>query len=503
MLIAAPAFANASFVVRQEALDFLFARATIGLLSPVWVRLIVLGLSLGASGLLRGASTDISVLREQLAAAQEEKDNPAIIELSRKLVDAVPQDSSVWETLARAQLAAAKEAPPALADSSYQRCAETLAAWEKKIAPRPSVIDDLRGDLSAARDDYRAAEIYWRAFVTASPKAAHTLDKLADRLTIEEKWNEALELRTRSLAIEDTVERRLERANLYLELHHWDKALADADKANEMDPANPAAKASRPKFELLKKFLPRIKALDLQVAKTPRTVAPLLDRARLFTLVGAPSLALKDSQQAMKIAPGAMRPRIQAGEALLDLARSDAAKLEEAAKLSVSHDIARDKTGHVDEATLRALGDCDAFILLNPKKADAFAGRAKVLRRLNQNVLALADAKAALTLDPNLADAHFQAAHALDALGRPKEAMLHAEKATTLNPTDPVMWYYRGLLEAQRADFPAAIRSQTESLAIRESYVALAEREKCERRTGRLAEADADATRLKQLTPPQ
>jgi tetratricopeptide (TPR) repeat protein len=91
----------------------------------------------------------------------------------------------------------------------------------------------------------------------------------------------------------------------------------------------------------------------------------------------------------------------------------------------------------------------------------------------------------------------------LDALGQQKEAMSHAEKATALNPKDPVMWYYRGLLEAQRADFPAAIRSQTKSLAIRESYVALAEREKSERRTGRVAEADADATRLKQLTPPQ
>ncbi len=484
-------------------IDFLRGQATIGLLSPVWVRLIVLGLLLGAGGLLHGASTDISVLREQLAAAQEEKDNPAVIELSRQLAEAVPQESSAWETLARAQLAAAKEAPQALADASYQRCAETLAAWEKKVVPRPSVIDDLRGDLSAARNDYRAAEICWRAFLSANPTAAETFDKLADRLTTEEKWSEALELRTRALTIKETVERRLARANLYLELRQWDRALVDADKANEIDPANPVAKASRPKFELLHRFLPRIKALDIQGAKSPRTVTPLLDRARLFSLAGAPTLALKDSRQAMKIAPAAMRPRIQAGEALLDLAKTDDTKLEEAAKLSVSHDLLRDKTGHIDEAILRTLGACDAAILQNPKKADGFAARAKVLRHLNQNVLALADAKSALSLDPNLAEAHFQAAHAFDALGRQKEAMSHAEQATTLNPKDPVMWYYRGLLEARRADFPAAIRSQTESLAIRESYVALAEREKCERRTGRLAEANADATRLKQLAPPQ
>jgi len=142
-------------------------------------------------------------------------------------------------------------------------------------------------------------------------------------------------------------------------------------------------------------------------------------------------------------------------------------------------------------------------VLQNSKQAGPLVSRAKVLRRLNQHVLALADAQAALELDPNSAAAHFQAAHALDALGRAKEAAYQIREATELNPNDPVMWYYRGLLEAQRADFDAAIKSQGRSLAIRESAVALLEREKCERRTGRIAEADADAIRRKQLPSPQ
>jgi hypothetical protein len=62
-----------------------------------------------------------------------------------------------------------------------------------------------------------------------------------------------------------------------------------------------------------------------------------------------------------------------------------------------------------------------------------------------------------------------------------------------------VMWYHRGLLEVHRADFNAAIQSQSRSLAIRESSAALLERENCERRTGRLTDADADATRRKRL----
>jgi tetratricopeptide (TPR) repeat protein len=484
-------------------LTFFSGKAGSGTSLFVWVRLIVLGLLVGAGGLLRGASSDISVLRKQLAAAQEEKDNPAVIELSRQLVEAVPHDSSAWETLARSQLAEAQEARPELADASYQRCAQTLGDWEKKVVPRPPVIDDLRGDLAALRKDYRAAETYWRSYIAANPKATETLDKLVRRLSSEERWSEALALRTRSLAVTDTVEDRIDRANLYLELHEWDKALTDADKANAMDPADAAAKASRPKFELLKKFLPRIKTLDVQIAKSPRAVTSLLDRAHLLILAGLPNLAVRDSNQAMKLAPTSMRPRIQAAEALLDLGRSDPAKLGQAAKLNVSPDLIRDKSGHVNEALLQTLGARDALVLQNPKKAEPLIARAKTLRSLNQNVLALADAQAALNLDPNSADAHFQVAHALDALDKKTEAISHAEKATTLNPKDPVMWYYRGLLEAQRADFPGAIRSQTESLALRESYVALAEREKCERRTGRVAEANADATHLKQLAPPQ
>jgi hypothetical protein len=70
-----------------------------------------------------------------------------------------------------------------------------------------------------------------------------------------------------------------------------------------------------------------------------------------------------------------------------------------------------------------------------------------------------------------------------------------------LDPNDPVKWYYRGLLEAKRLDFPAAIESQTRSLGIRESLVALREREQCERRLGKVSQADVDLRRIRELAP--
>jgi hypothetical protein len=63
------------------------------------------------------------------------------------------------------------------------------------------------------------------------------------------------------------------------------------------------------------------------------------------------------------------------------------------------------------------------------------------------------------------------------------------------------MWFLRGVLERQRADFAAAIASQTRSIEISESLGALTEREQCQRRIGKTAEADADLRRIQRMTP--
>src|SRR5439155_5870989 len=254
-----------------------------------------------------------------------------------------------------------------------------------------------------------------------------------------------------------------------------------------------------PQFERLQKFLPRIKALDARIAKSPNDPAAaglLLDRARLFALAGRPLLALDDAERALKLQPTSLRARIQTAEALLDVNRA-----EDAAKLEVSKDLLRGDDKHVSEQALRELGTLDSRLLANPKDVDAFAARSKILRGLLQFTLALADARAALAVNDKSAAAHFEAAHDLDGLGQSKQALAQARTATELDPNDPVKWYYRGVLEAQRADFLAAVESQTRSLGIRESLVALREREQCQRRIGKVSQADVDLRRIRELAP--
>jgi len=169
--------------------------------------------------------------------------------------------------------------------------------------------------------------------------------------------------------------------------------------------------------------------------------------------------------------------------------------------LEVGKDLLRGDDKHVNEEVLRGLIALDSRLLANPRDVDALAARSKILRGLLQFTLALADARAALALDDKSAAEHFEAAHDLDGLGQSKDALAHARTATELDPNDPVKWYYRGLLEAKRLDFPAAIESQTRSLGIRESLVALREREQCERRLGKVSQADVDLRRIRELAP--
>jgi tetratricopeptide (TPR) repeat protein len=430
-------------------------------------------------------------LRTQLQAAEEAADKPAIIELSRRILAITPNDSNVWDTLAQTELET----------EDLDRLEQTLDAWQKAVRHPPAAIEDFRGDLSIRRKDYQNAERHWLAFLASKPlpaDAAIVYDNLANLCAAQQRWEDHAGYRTKAIAAQDSVARRVARAIAFLRLYKWDAAYADMAKANKMDATNPEVKEWLPQFERLQASLPQIKALDTQIAQSPNDAGLLLERARIFTLAGRPLLALDDVQRALKLQPESMRARIQTAEALLDVDRVD-----DAAKLEVGRDLRRGEDKHVSEQALRELGALDTRLLGNPKDSEMLTARSKILRELRQFTLALADARAALAINDKSADAHFEAAQELNGLGLAKEALEQARIATELDPRDPAKWLFRGVLERQRANFAAAIESQTRSLAINESLLALNEREQCERRIGKIHEADADRRRIRELAPEQ
>ena len=430
---------------------------------------------------------DVSQLRKQLAVAEEADDKPAIIELNRRIVAIVPSDSNAWENIAQGQFEI----------EDYDRLGETLEAWQKAVKRPPAAIEDFRGDLAVKLKDYANAERHWLAFLARKPSpgnVAAIYDKLANLCADQSRWADCASYDAKAIAAEDSASRRVAHACVLLRLRQWDAAYAEMAKANKIDSTDAEVKKWLPQFERLGEFLPQIRTLDAQIKKSANDSALLLDRARLFTLAKRPLLALDDCERAMKLQPASMRARIQTAEALFDVGQPD-----DAAKLQVSSKLARDKENQVSDQALRELSNEDTQIAQDPGNAEPLAARAKTLRDLRQLPLALADARAALAIDDKLAAAHFEAARDLDALDQSKEALVHAVKATELNPNDGEAWYYRGVLEAERADFPAAIESLTRSLKLGETLEALRKRENCQRRIGRIDNANADLKRIREL----
>jgi tetratricopeptide (TPR) repeat protein len=396
--------------------------------------------------------------RVQLQAAQDAADPDAVIELTRRILAADPKDTASWTTLVETRIKV----------EEYDRALASLKAWERVAKPRPAAIDDFRGDIFLAQSLPADAERAWNASLTVDPRSYKVLSKLADLLETQERWPEVLALRTRAAAVKPTAALLAAKAGALLHLHQWDAATATIWKANKLDATDP----------------------------TVQSPGPLLDQAAVFTEIGQPSLALSNARRALTLAPGSVRARLQAGLAQLNLG-----KPLEAAKFEVSHDLKLDANGRLGPQTLRDLDLRDAAVQQNPGKPAPLAARSKTLRGLNQYVLALDDARAALRLDPNSPEGEFEMGHDLDALGRSGEALPHIIRATELRPDDPVAWYYRGIVEANRADFTAAIASQTHSLSIRESEVALKARLDCELRLCLASDAATDLQRLHKLDP--
>ncbi len=444
---------------------------------------------LTASAFAAVEAPQLQQLRDQLKKAQDAEDKPATIELSRRIVAIAPKDSGTWNTLAQTQFES----------EELDDLERTLDAWQKAFKRPTAAIEDFRAELCFKRKDYQCAEQHWLAFIATKPTRADMAtgyDNLAESCAAQARWADHAAYRTKAISAQDTAARRVLRALAFLRLHNWDAAYADMAKANKMDATDSQVKEWLPQFEQLQKFLPQIKPLDAQIAKSPDNVALLLERARIFILAGRPLLAIDDAQRAFKLQPASMRARIELAEALLD-----AGQTEDAAKLQVDRYLRRGEDKSVSDEALRELGTLDARLSANPADADALVARAKISRDLRQFTLALADANAALAINDKSAAAHFEAAQDLDGLDRQKEALLHARTATELDPHNSNMWFFRGVLERQRADFGAAVASQTRSIEINESLVALNEREQCERRIGKTTEADADRRRIQELAP--
>lgn len=402
--------------------------------------------------------------------------------LARRLLLLAPNDNGAWDRLVQAQCGQA----------DYKAAKETFARWRATM-PKPSPkLDEYIGDVALAENDVAAALQAWHRLLGTNPRNLRVLMKVAHAEERQNHWLEAETAWTAVLEIKETGEGLAQRALCRRHRHRWSEALTDLHRARELAPDDPDVTQIVELFARLDKFLPEIRALDTQLAAAPNDYSLLADRSLRFLRGEDYEMALEDAEAAEKIARWAVRPKLFAGIALLRLGR-----IGEAERRSIR------KSFRIEMLTpefLETISRLDSEISVERTNAELYATRAWHLNDIGQPALALLDAGSAAQLDPKSASAHAEKSYALMKLGKTTEAFEEIQQATTLDSNNATAWQYRGELEMEQKNYPAAIESLSRALSLNQTATALEKRETCYRLIGWTNKAEEDRRALQELT---
>lgn len=406
--------------------------------------------------------------------------------LARRLVKLDPHDNVAWKRLVQSEIRL----------HDLDGAAQTLADWRRNARTQLPRMDECEGDIAKEMRNLLQAAAAWHKAAVAEPRRHRVFVKLAMLEQRQQHWNEALEAWTGSLKAKDTAVARIHRAAVERRLHMWTEAFEDFRHAQKLGADEPDVHRWTKLFENIAKFLPQILELNARVAALPGDVGLLGDRALLFLRTGDPEMALADCEEANRIAPWAMRPRLCRALALSALGRSK----ETEKLLSIRQPF---KLETLPPDFLETISRLDSAISVEPRNPDHFAMRAWQLNEVGQPALALEDADKAARLDPRSGGAIAEISYALTKLGRTDEAFEKIKLATAVDASVASAWQYRGELEMTRGNNMAAIESLSHALNIQQTVPALQKREECYRRAGLLAQAEEDRRTLQRLTSGQ
>jgi tetratricopeptide (TPR) repeat protein len=433
------------------------------------------------SGCNRAASREEKALRAELRKALHEQAYEKAAELARRHLKLRPQDNGSWDRLVQAQFG--------LRDRAGVK--QTLEEWRRTVSKSSSKLDEYTGDLAFEQTDPAGAVQAWAKVLGVEPKNTRVLEKVARGEKIQQHWTEENAAWTTYIKVQDSAMARVNRALCRRRLHRWQDAFADLKRAQELARDDPEVQGRGKLFEQIAKFLADIRELDAGLVVSPNDPGLLADRALMFLRSEDYEMALEDSEEAARLGPWAMRPKLFRAIALIDLGRSD-----ECETLAVQKFI---RLEALMPEFLETISRLDSEISVERSNAELYVARAWQLNEINQPALALQDAENAARLDPKSAGACAEWSYALTKLGRAEEALPQIKRATELDPNFSTAWQYRGELEMERGETLSAIESLSHAIETNQTVAALQKREKCYRSLGLFVKAEQDQCALEEL----
>ena len=298
------------------------------------------------------------------------------------------------------------------------------------------------------------------------------------------------------------------RGSAYYSKGQNDRAIADDNKALQLNPAYPVAYGNRGiAYEAKGEHDRAIADFDKAVALKPDFALAYMNRGIALEAKGEHDRAIGDHTKAIQLQPALADAYANRGLAYEAKGEDDHAIADFSKAIEIRPDFGG---AYVNRGAVygtkgdhdRAIADLTRAIALNPTYAEAYIDRGRDYEVKGDHDRAVADLNKAIELNPTHAEAYVNRAAAYDGQGDHKRALDDLNKAIELNPTSAIAYHNRGETDEAEGEYNHAIADLSRAVELNPVFAsAYGKRGKAYEATGDLVHALADFRKVRDLVP--
>jgi tetratricopeptide (TPR) repeat protein len=261
-----------------------------------------------------------------------------------------------------------------------------------------------------------------------------------------------------------------ERGIIHQNLDLYQQALADLDRAIELEPQVSRAYAFRGSaYSHLKKYQQALVDFDRAIELNPSSLRAHISRGNAYYMLRDYARAIADYSRAIELDPKLVGPYVNRGNTyygMKDYPRA-LADYNHVIELDPTYAGAYQNRGIVYDQIKdyqQALADYNHAIELDPKPVGSYVNRGNTYNQIKDYQRALADYSHVIELDPTYVGAYVNRGHVYDQIKEYQQAIADFDRAVEIDPEYVRAYTYRGdsyrhLKEYQRAiaDYTRAI----------------------------------------------
>ena len=388
-------------------------------------------------------------------------------------------------------------------------CTALRQALELRVEDRPQTIEAFRSALLGARADAPLAS-------GAGPRAAADRDAAADlvrqgnaQLT-QGQYQAAIADCDRALQLDpDSADAYHNRGYAKASLDQHAAAIADYDQALRLNPDDAMAYNNRGVAKAnLEQYAAAIVDYDQALQRNPNDASAYHNRGVAKANLKQYAAAIADYDQALQRNPNDAMAYYNRGNAKAELEQHAAAitDYDRALQLNPDDASAYNNRGNAKRNLgqhAAAIADYDQALRRDPDHAPAYWGRGWSKAELEQHAAAITDYDRALQLNPDDASAYNNRGNAKFNLKQYAAAIADYDQALRLNPDDALHYHNRGNAKFNLKQYAAAIADYDQALRrdLDDAAAVYRNRGDCKTHLSQYTEAIADYDRALRLNP--